>query len=449
MDHQTITIADILLTKSLDPHFPGLHAMLSSYQSFLRCLLPQIGLSGTFSSDQFDKALENHGCNAQDVVGAMTGIQSAITQMCWRTEVLDDSDSLWTWKCHFESTWQGSGVRKHPIPSIVATVCGRPVGPEIKVLATNIALEALAARRCDVARCMDRLKACVPGSIGKELDDPLGGLINDFPDLMFWNLSCDFTRCPGTCLERRLWVYKWDRVLKRELTPPEGRLSGIAKLTLKFGGIRAYRGTGWLLDHNTIVTSGHNVVFNGKAERGEGKHLVSVKVTVGEPPHERTLMGVAVVVSWAWYHMAVGTQDLALIRVQGSFDATPLSWSTTPKSSGVSGDLELAGFPGDEDEMWHSGCDLNTNLTCPESSKQVVLHRGETLKGNSGSPIIRKADDRVIAVHRGGFNNSFNEGVILDDGSNNLSGYRRILNHAVSAGAMPNSDVCQVSSSGI
>ncbi|KAK4165489.1 hypothetical protein QBC43DRAFT_30289 [Cladorrhinum sp. PSN259] len=444
---RAITIIDILLTERFDPQFAGMHAMMSAYQSFLLYLLQRIGLltSTTFSADQFGKALGKH---VQPVVAAMTSIQTAVTQMCGGIEVLDGS-SLRTWR-DFAPTWQGYGLQFDLIPSIIAVRRGVPVSSGVRVLAAGIELEALAMNRCYIAKCLRYLQSCVAGSVGAMsacgVLNPLGGLINDFPDVVFWSLNHGFAHCPDSRPERLLGVYTRHAVREEDCTPPEGMLSGIVKLELDFGGTRAYRGTGWLLDRSTIVTSGHNVVFNGRARRGERKHLVSVKATVGYSANKTTLTGEAVVVSRAWYHMAVKTHDIALIRVHGFFDAKPLDWMATPTYVQDMSGL-LAGFPGDKEGMWYSRCDMQVDV-CPESSKMVLFHRGETVEGSSGSPVISHPGGLVIAVHRGA-SERCNEAVILDDRSNNISEYRRILDHATGARCVSHpGDIRQVSSVG-
>ncbi|KAK4223370.1 hypothetical protein QBC38DRAFT_52888 [Podospora fimiseda] len=449
MDPQPITIADVLLTESCDQHFPGLRAITLSYQVFLGCLLSRVGLKGVFSFDQFDAALQIRGYRVRDVVEAMRGIQSAITRVCGGIEVFDGV-SLKTWK-DFAFTWQGAeGLQYDPIPSILAVIDGKPFCSELKILCAKIDVERVAANRRYIAQCLRYLKSCAPGSTGTlppcELPNHLIGVINDFPDLIFWTLNRGFGQCPDSCPERLLGIYSRHAVPEDYYRPPDGRFSGIVKLELDFGGSRPYRGTGWLIDHNTIVTSAHNVVFNGQARMGEGKHLFSLKATAGETPNEQTLTGMAVAASWAWYHMSVGTHDLAVIRVHGSFNARPLNWTNTPVSvqGSVTDDLELVGFPGDKDGMYYSGADMHADI-CAESSKMVAFHRGETVAGSSGSPILRKSDSHVIVVHRGGVDSDFNEGVILDAKSNNILEYRRVLDHAISAHNGTNSDIRQVS----
>ncbi|KAK3985421.1 trypsin-like cysteine/serine peptidase domain-containing protein [Cladorrhinum sp. PSN332] len=425
---QSLTIVDICLTEHFDSHFPGLSQILLSYQRFLHCLLTTIGLVETFSSDQLDKALERHGAVVRHVKSTIVGIQHVMGLLAHRIEVshgrrtLKGQDLMWQGHASFDV---GQGIK--------AVINRHPIHQNITIHRVDLNLENLAACRFNLSHLLNRLRQEV-FVINPSLPPlvSLRDLVSVFPDLVSWRLDRtldrSFTRQP----ERLLHIHKRQPVDYKLRAPPNGKLSGVVELKLYFRlgrEILTGCGTGWLMNRNTIVTAGHNVSINGK-------RLVGMKATVNStsPGQEQSLMGVSVVVSWAWHHMVLVASDLALIRVEGLFDAKPLRWMKSPvDANGLS--CQVVGFPGDRVGMWYSECELHIK-DCDESSQQILDHTGETVGGNSGSPIIKQPEGVVVGIHRGGGQN-LNEAVVIDDGPNNLFEYHRILQHATSYSRSP------------
>jgi hypothetical protein len=88
------------------------------------------------------------------------------------------------------------------------------------------------------------------------------------------------------------------------------------------------RATGWLLDPQTVVTSGHCV-------HRRGRRLVSVDVVMGHGtggPVSRP--GTHVIAHWGWFRDYETDQDLALIRIVKFDNEVGLKWRPFPENEG-------------------------------------------------------------------------------------------------------------------
>ncbi|KAK4223368.1 trypsin-like cysteine/serine peptidase domain-containing protein [Podospora fimiseda] len=323
--------------------------------------------------------------------------------------------------------WQGHASFDVTL-AIKAFLNGCPIYQNVTIRRVNLELEDLASYRSRISHLLSTFRQGVI-FINPSLPPlvSLRDLVNPFPDLVSWGLDHTMGHNFGRRPEKLLGFHQRRPVDYQLRAPPDGKLSGIVELELYFrfnGQILTGHGTGWLMDCNTIVTAGHNV-------SRDGKRLVGMKAIINStgPGHSQSLMGVSVVVSWAWHHMVLVASDLALIRVDGFFDTRPLDWIKTPTDVNRLS-CEVVGFPGDKVGMWYSKCDLHIK-NCDESSQQLLDHTGETVSGNSGSPIIKQPEGVVVGIHRGG-NGRLNEAVVMDDGPNNLAAYHQVLQHATS-----------------
>lgn len=111
---------------------------------------------------------------------------------------------------------------------------------------------------------------------------------------------------------------------------------------------KSYSGTGWLLNHDTVVTAGHNV-YNPDKKFYACKVTVSIGVTVGTMGSDIVETQQVSTVAVHWGHFAAGRiqNDMAILKLKQPLKtARPIPWIQTPLI-GTACDLRIVGYPGD------------------------------------------------------------------------------------------------------
>jgi len=172
--------------------------------------------------------------------------------------------------------------------------------------------------------------------------------------------------------------------------------TGVCKLVIKFehyGPKIVARGTGWLIDNNTVITAAHNL-YNPSEKR----HAIKVNVFVGYTGENTTALvrregrqAQAAVVHWGYYATGQEHYDFAVLRLKSPFkDVRSIPFRATPSATQHSTKLRVVGYPGDlpeDDEklrghiMYRSQCRIAAyNL---EDDGYQLRYLLDTYKGSS------------------------------------------------------------------
>ncbi|KAI1171017.1 trypsin-like cysteine/serine peptidase domain-containing protein [Nemania sp. FL0916] len=206
-------------------------------------------------------------------------------------------------------------------------------------------------------------------------------------------------------------------------------LRGIVKIVAHFPDSNlaekgyTVHGSGVLIDEHTVATAGH-LVFRNRT------HTVKVEVFVGcdRPETRETRDGCNIALHYGWWvSEARRCNDLAFIRLSEPFRETiPINYKQTPI---LKEDMPVIvyGFPYNM-PSWDKGnrlCGSNALLQSMDSYRMgVLMHEGDTAKGNSGGPILND-DGHVVGLHSG-----WNYGTVASD-SDDGSQRTVVINEAI------------------
>ncbi|KFY11108.1 hypothetical protein V492_04655 [Pseudogymnoascus sp. VKM F-4246] len=214
-----------------------------------------------------------------------------------------------------------------------------------------------------------------------------------------------------------------------------GEYRGVCKLFLRFG-TKAYIGTGWLVDKDTIATAGHCVFSKVSG------HLNGVTVVFGyhgkQSQHSldtEMQHGSHVALHWGWYDANRKKNDIALIRLSAPVRTIkPFLYENTPEQG--SSLLRVVGYPfdkgGPSDRGGYMYMSEGNTTWVLDDEDAMLKYTMDTAGGNSGGPVFRvNTQERtltVIATHCNGFpEKQCNRGSILGRSGNMIAFFREAL----------------------
>ncbi|KAI0883944.1 trypsin-like cysteine/serine peptidase domain-containing protein [Annulohypoxylon maeteangense] len=180
-----------------------------------------------------------------------------------------------------------------------------------------------------------------------------------------------------------------------EMTIASGVLDGVVQVVTKWskGGSSTTIGIGTLIEPNVVAVCGHLL-------RSDNDYAVEVEVIAG---NRARVMGNYVVVPKKWlvrldaYH----ENDIGMIHLEKPLEGVhPIDYVQTPFTDSLSGRSMLGsvyGFPERFPQLCVSEMKVQFSLT---RNSGWVEHTGDTMKGNSGGPIVDMYG-RLVAVHGG------------------------------------------------
>ncbi|KAF4466348.1 atp synthase f1 [Fusarium albosuccineum] len=177
---------------------------------------------------------------------------------------------------------------------------------------------------------------------------------------------------------------------------PGGPFRGIVRIVAIFpNGTKGY-GTGFLIDHDVVATSGHVLADDD----GNALKVLLFAGTGGPDGTMERREGDWVVVHGNWFSRGEhrDSNDIGFIRLSA---VKPLEYMTTPVSDGrLTG--TVYGYPGDFPAHARGKrlCKSTSPLWFPYEASRVLQHEADTEVGSSGGPIT-DAKGSVIAVHAG------------------------------------------------
>ncbi|KAJ6260192.1 hypothetical protein Dda_4416 [Drechslerella dactyloides] len=221
-----------------------------------------------------------------------------------------------------------------------------------------------------------------------------------------------------------------------ELMRETGQWRGIVKLLLRYSAgshnqpSSVFEGTGWLVDKDTIATSGHCVFTRSR------RYLISVDVHFA-PEHPDTSqhsmrVGTHVVVHWGWYKSSLLHHDLAFIRLNSPQllqYTKPIKYMCTPRTL-EQAKLEMRGYPGSSARlegdgliMYSASCTLTSNL---DTTANMLEYPFDTYEG------VHHGGCRAFGAHSdprrpGRLLLNVNQAVTIDKGANDFDRFREVL----------------------
>jgi V8-like Glu-specific endopeptidase len=215
-------------------------------------------------------------------------------------------------------------------------------------------------------------------------------------------------------------------------------------------------GTGWLIDHDTVVTAAHNLY-----SPTEKSHAIDIRIHIGYTQEKTTAhvrseerRAQAVAVHWGYYATGQPQYDFAIVRLKSPFQKVrAIPFKKTPSVIPSATKLRVLGYPGDlpmDDQqlkghiMYSSQCrvkahDLEENGylieylldTAGGNLKNMAsrnLYRKLTKLGNSGGPVLEVSDDDkfcAIGVHC--YGGAINSATTIGHQGNDINGFRKAL----------------------
>lgn len=161
----------------------------------------------------------------------------------------------------------------------------------------------------------------------------------------------------------------------------------IVLLLMKFGD-KMYRGTGFMIKDNVVLTAAHNIY-----DQQEEKPADEIYV-IGEPKdkaHVRSCNRFRVSVNYVAKVSDDGHYDWGLIKLNEPMDdlgVINIKKASEAESTAL-GNVLIAGYPGTVQgakttDMWEAGGATSGYV----SAKEILNYKISTSKGNSGSPVM-------------------------------------------------------------
>ena len=190
---------------------------------------------------------------------------------------------------------------------------------------------------------------------------------------------------------------------ERVAVPATGRYLGIVFVEAQFPDSNLWRvSTGFLINANTVVTSGHNL-FNPS----RGGWATAVRVTPGRnasnTPHDR-ITAQTYLVSGTWHSGQNSNYDWGAIRLNQNTNLVHANfWSMTTRTDVQLGniDISLTGYPGDDSANPYGGMFRSRGqITALPANTNFVNTNAFGSTGISGGPVYSTAGI-ALAVVRG------------------------------------------------
>ena len=159
-----------------------------------------------------------------------------------------------------------------------------------------------------------------------------------------------------------------------------------------------YRGTGFLIKDDVVLTAGHNLYEQQTKQYADKVYIIAKtkdKLII------RTHTGFKLSTTYTTENTNDGSADWGLVKIKEPFsdcDILPLQ-KASDTSAKQFANVTIAGYPaktqkGDTESLWEASGDITEYL----SQTETLKHQISTSVGNSGSPVLIHKDENVFAV---------------------------------------------------
>lgn len=210
-----------------------------------------------------------------------------------------------------------------------------------------------------------------------------------------------------------------------EITRPDlsGRYRNTCRLVIMNNNGDTFKGTGFILSDNYIVTAGH-CVYNKHDFGGWAKSITVYPAFYNTTAPYGFVKGTAYTCGSGWYDNENIEQDWGIIKINSNFVSKCGYLGLRYQGNSYEDDyVQVTGYPhyvgdGLSKDVYGRHMYTHSEKVSGDTSSLVCYQKLDTSGGQSGAPVIETysdTGDTVIAIHRGTNNKNVNCGVRLSE----------------------------------